>query len=500
MNGEALPWRRRRGWLALLLGVAALGIALAITLRASPPAVGQVTLTAGFGDTTRTLVARRLADALAARGLRTQLVETSSTEDSLTGVDRGTIDFALVSSAYRTEGHPHVRAVTPLYVEALHLLVKAELADDVTRGLDALRGHTADLGPRGSTTAGLATAVLDFAGVTPGDATGRDGYVVRSNELGQLVALVEKGDRAALPDAVLHLATVPSKIALQLIRSAGYRLVPLPFAEAFRLGVLIADEQTRGVVGEIDRRHVLDTVIPAFTYEIDPAIPDVPLHTIGARLTLVANDAVPAEAVERVLDTVFSADVAQVTSPPLEPAVLALPSRTELHPGALEYLRRDKPYVTDDTVNALSNSLSILGALAGGGLFLWQWWRQRTRARRDETFGTYMLRIADVERRLAALELAATLELEPLAELQRELLQLKSEALERFADGELGDQAALSDLLMPLNAARDHVGDLILHVRDNLEERADAEGRTAKALWSEAIAKPEETSPGRLRG
>jgi TRAP-type uncharacterized transport system substrate-binding protein len=488
-----LPWRRRRGWLALLLGLAALGVALAISLTRSSVPVRSITLTAGVLDTTRALVARALVGALARHGLETRLVETSSAEEELTQVDRGAIDFALVSGAYRTERFPNVRAVTPLYIEALHLLVKEEYAGSVARGLDALRGRTVDLGPSGSTTAGLATAVLDFAGVGPRDATTHDGYVARSSQLHELEALIERGDRSALPDAVLHLATVPSRIALQLIRSARYRVVPLPFAEAFRLAILITDEPTQGAASEIERRHVSDTVIPAFTYEIDPAIPDAPLHTIGARLMVVANDRVPAEAVERFLDTVFGAEVAQVTSPPLDRSLLTLPSRLEPHAGALEYLRRDLPYVTDDTVDALSNSFSILGALAGGGLFLWQWWRQRTRARRDETFGNYMLRVADVERRIAALELSATLELEPLAELQRELLELKSEALDRFAAGDLGDQAALSDLLSPINAARDHIGGLILHIRENLEEQADAEGRTATALWSEAIEKPEGT-------
>jgi TRAP-type uncharacterized transport system substrate-binding protein len=476
--------------------MAALGVAVAITLRRSPAPVDQVTLTAGSLETTRALIAGRLVAALVEHGLQARLVETAGTEESLAGVDRGAVDFALVSGAFRIERYPRVRVITPLYVEALHLLVKEDLAEDVGRGLDALRGHTVDVGPHGSATAGLATAVLDFAGVAPGGTTATDGYVARFSGLDELMALVERGDRAALPDAVLHLATVPSRIALALIRSGGYRLVELPFAEAFRLGVLLAKDPASVDSGEIERRQVSDTVIPAFTYEIDPAIPAAPLHTIGARLTLVANAGVPAEAVARVLDTIFSAEVAQVTSPPIDPSVMALPSQAELHAGAMEYLRRDKPYVTDDTVNALSNSLSILGALAGGALFLWQWWRQRTRARRDETFGTYMLRVADVERRIAALELSATLELEPLAELQRELLELKSEALDRFAEGDLGDQAALSDLLTPINAARDHIGNLILHIRDNLEERADAEGRAANALWSEAIAKPEGTGGG----
>src|SRR4029450_4460360 len=106
--------------------------------------------------------------------------------------------------------------------------------------------------------------------------------------------------------------------------------------EAFRLGVLLAKDPASVDSGEIERRQVSDTVIPAFTYEVDPAIPGAPLHTIGARLTLVANAGVPAEAVARVLDTIFSAEVAQVTSPPIDPSVMALPSQAELHAGAME--------------------------------------------------------------------------------------------------------------------------------------------------------------------
>jgi len=449
--------------------------------------VRPVTLTPGVLDTTRAIVARSLAGTLTTRGIETRIVETSSAADSLEQLDRGAIDFALVPGAYRIASYEHVRAVTPLYVEALHFLVKEELAAAVAGGLDALRGRTVDLGPQRSTSGGLAVSVLDFAGLSPAGAAPGPGYVARWLTLDELLALVARGDRAGLPDAVMHLATVPSSIARELIRSARYALVPLPFAEAFRLGVLLTEDATQGPAAEIDRRQVIDTTIPAFTYEIDPAVPAAPLHTIGSRLLLLANERVPAETVERVLEAVFTAKIAQVTSPPLDRSVLALPSPIELHDGAVAYQHRDMPYITDDTVSALSNSLSVLGALIGGGLFLWQWWRRRTQARRDELFGTYMLRVADVERRIAALELSATLRLEPLAELQRELLELKSEALERFAAGDLGDQAAISDLVTPINAARDHIGNLILHIRDNIEEQADAQGRAATALWTEAI-------------
>jgi hypothetical protein len=310
-------------------------------------------------------------------------------------------------------------------------------------------------------------------------------------DVDEIEALVAAGDRKALPDAVMHLATVPSTIATLLIHRGGYRLIPLSFAEALSLNALITEDAEAGSSGEIDRHRVSSAVVPAYTYQIEPAIPAEPLHTVGARLALVANEAVSPEVVALVLDTVFGSRIARLTHPPLDRSVLQLPFYLPQHAGTVAYLRSDQPYVTQDTVDALSNSMSVLGALAGAALFFWQWWRQRRQAARDETFGTYLLRLGDVERRMAALELSATLELEPLAALQREVLELKSEALERFAAGELDSRAVLSELLVPLNATRDRIGALLLHVRENIEEKAAAEGVSAGRLWTDAIEGPE---------
>ena len=482
--------QRLRSWFLLLVGLAAMGLALRSFIARSHPPVHRMTLTAGALGTTRALVGRMIVDAVTARGNKAQLVETSKTEDEFAQVDAGIIDFALVSEAYRVGRRTHVREVTPLYVEALHLLVKQEFADAVDQNLGALRGRTVDLGPPGSASV-LAAAVLGFAGVVAGDAARGEGYTAHNLEVGALEGLIAAGDRTALPAAIMNLATVPSKIALQLIRGSGYRLVALPFAEAFRLNTLIAGDAPEGTALRVERQHVTATEIPAFTYQAEPAIPAESLPTIGARLMLVANERVPPAAVESVLETVFHAPIATIAHPPLDRGLLALPPHLQRHEGTREYLRRDQQFITHDTVDTLSSSFSVLGALAGGMLFLWQWWRQRTQASRDERFGSYLLRMAEIERRVTALELAATLELEPLVDLQREVLTLKNDALERFAAGELGGQAALSDLLMPLNAARDHIGDLILHVRGTLEDQAQAEGRSATALWTDAIDQPE---------
>jgi TRAP-type uncharacterized transport system substrate-binding protein len=480
-----LVWRRRRGWLALALAVLGLGVAGAMLVTGATRRPGRLTFTAGPMNTTRDMLAGALVAELQARGIEADIVETRATEEQVAQVDAGRIDFALVSGTYRMESHPHLREATPLHVEALHLLVKEELVDAAKDGLDVLRGRSVDLGPRGSGTAALAEAVLAFAGI------GMNAIDARHLELAELLTLTAE-PRNMMPDAIAHVGTVPSKVVLRLIQSAGYRLVPIRFAEAFRLGALLTERA--GAAAEIDRRSVSDAVVPAFTYGADPPIPAEPLHTIGVSLVLVTNDRVPATTVATVVDAVFGSPFARLTSPVLDPGILSAPSRLPLHPGRIAYLDRDKPFLRQETLANLGKLQGLVGSLVGGVLFLWQWRRRRDAALRDETFGTYLLRVVDVERRVAVLELADTLDLEQLAALQREVLELKQEALERFAAGDLGDQAALSDLLTPLNVTRDHIADLILHVRSTLESRAEAEGRSAKALWAEAI--DEETEGG----
>lgn len=483
---RTVAWRRSHGRVALVLGLAALGAALLFAMwRRPPPHTPTVRLTPGPLDTTRAVVARKLAAAAATRGVRAHLVEAAGTREELEMVERGEADFALVSGAYRFGSWPEIRQVAPLYVEALHLLVKRELLPAVTAHIGALAGHTIDVGVPHTTSAGLAAAVLAFTGVGE---NGRAPTIVNI-PWRELEPEVMHHDRAALPDAMFILATLPSKLAAALVREADYRLIPMPFAEAFRLDALITEGPAEGPASEIERQHVVSTVVPAFTYSSEPAVPEAPLETLGARLLLVAGARVPPEDVEAVLAAVFSPRFARVVQPPLEPSVLSEAPRLELHPGTVAYIARNQPAITDETVDKLNNSIGILTALIGGGLFLWQWWRKRTEARLDEVFGGYMLRVAAVERRAAELELGATLALEPLIDLQREVLQLKSEALERFAAGDLGGQAALSDLLGPLNGARNHIGELLLHVRDNLEDQAEAEGRKASALWTEELAK-----------
>jgi hypothetical protein len=303
-------------------------------------------------------------------------------------------------------------------------------------------------------------------------------------EYDDLRARLDAGDPHALPDAIFLLSVVPSQLVTQVVRRAGYRIVGLPFADAMRLNALIGDAPAR--TRDVDWQYVSRTTIPAFTYATRPPVPPMALPTVGSRLLLVANDHVRVEAVRLVLETVFRSRFARVAEPALDPSVLNLPPRLPLHPGTIAFRGRNQPFLTSDSVDEMNNLLGILGAVVGGALFLYQWRRQQTAARRDELFGSYIVRVAGIERRVASLELAATLDLNQLIALQREVLEVKTEALERFAAGDLGNQTTLADLLAPIDGARDHIGELLLHVRESLETKAEAEGRSEQVVWREA--------------
>jgi len=467
--------------LALVAGAIGIALAGALLLVRRPTPLAPVRITAGPADTSRDLVARGLAARLSAAGVPTQVVPV--TADELSPVDRREIDIALVSSALRTTAYPRVREVAPLHVEALHVLVKEGSADAVGATLAGLRGRRVDIGPVDSAGAALSRAVLAFSGLDRAD------VVVEQLEIGELERRLDAGEGDALPDAVFHLATVPSRIALRLIREAGYRLVPLPFADAFRLRTLLAQAEAGPLAGsELDLGDVGKTEIPPFTYRSDPPSPAEPLPTLGATLLLLAHEDVPEQAVERILETVYGSPFARIAHPPLERRALAARPLLRRHPGTSAFLARDEPFLSAHDVDELNNTFGVAGALLGGVLFLGQGLRQARASRRDRLFAGHMLRVAGIEQRLVALELSSELDLEGLMALQRELLEIKREALDRFARGELGDHRALSELLAPVDVARDHVGALLLHVRERVAERADAEGKTVAAAWKEEVA------------
>ena len=420
-------------------------------------------------------------------GLHLHEVATDGSEAALQKLaEPGTVlDLALVQGGLHLtpDQTSRIRQVAALMEEPLHLLVKGqELLDQVKAdGLPTLRGKTVNLSTSGSGTHRLATELMVFAGLEPEDYEHRD----LSYE-----ALM-KAKEADLPDAAFMVSAVPSAVAQSLVEKHGYRIAPLPYAAAFvrwRPG-----DESAGV----SHRHIHESTIPAMTYDREPPVPDEPVRTLGTRMLLVARADLEHEVVDRLMEAIFETPFSYVDDPPLKLEMLKITPEVAWHSGTLHYAEHNKPLIAGDVLDLLEKEVSIGAAVLGGLFCLWQWLRARFRRVRDMSFETYILRVVELERQTLELEAAPVMDLSRLLAIQRELGQLKTEALERFASGELGGEELMSGFLTQVNDVRALLTRLILHERDNLENMAQLQGRSPEALWGETLSahvRPKESS------
>src|SRR5262249_5940458 len=195
----------------------------------------RMRMTAGNELGMRHQLAMRLQKEAADRNVDSELIPCAGSEEALDWVNARRVDVALVQGALSPAGRPNVRQVAMLHIEPLHLLVKKEILPEASASLIALRGKTVELDEVGSGTHTLATAILGFVGLQPRDQDPAGGYV--PSVAGRQQLLTET-DVSRLPDAVFLLTSAPAHTISHLVHRHGYRLVPLPFAEAFALDSL----------------------------------------------------------------------------------------------------------------------------------------------------------------------------------------------------------------------------------------------------------------------
>ena len=204
---------------------------------------------------------------------------------------------------------------------------------------------------------------------------------------------------------------------------------------------------------------------------------------IGTRLLLAANERVPIDVVQGLLDALYGSNFALAERPALDAALLDLPSAFPLHVGSMQYRTRNKPLIAGDAIDYWEKVLAIAATLAGGTFFIAQWYLRWSRRKREANFASYMERVIAIENAAMQTELSAHLDLGQLIRLQRELADLKSEAVRKFASGELEGEGLIHGFLALVNDARNQLTRLILHQRDNIEEQAVQQHVDADAIW-----------------
>jgi len=402
------------------------------------------------------LIAQRIAAESGRHGLLVELTNRPvGSLEALELVDTpNPINHALVAGGVSLRDYPNVRQVTALAPLPMHLVARPDLAEG---GLSRLRGRRINLGPPTTATYAVARDLLTFAGFRPPVVGGHGDYEIMEHAPAELQRRLVQlqglsgADRdrvlRELPDAVFLLSQMPSLLVKDLVTVAGYRLSPLPFAEAYAL-----DRISTTVSGEtrVDRASFSATEIPAYTYGIDPAVPPVPCRTVASRLLMIAYAPTPPEAVARLLETVYDGPVARLAEPvPLRGQV----PQFAFHPGTELFMRRNEPFLTPELLSTVGKLTGGLGAFASGIVAFYGFLRLR-QLRRFESYYNEIRRIELIARGQQT-DPSAPADSPALRDyLENKLLDLKSQALEDFAEGGLKGEGLMSGIVALVNDTR----------------------------------------------
>jgi TRAP-type uncharacterized transport system substrate-binding protein len=455
-------------WVVPAAALAALALAAFLYFHSPAPKTYRLSLTAGNPLGVRHQLAERLQKEGSAHGLEFTLEPSKGSEQSLDWVNSRKVDVALVQGGLSTEGRPNVRQVATLHIEPMHLVVKKELAPNGSFSLLALRRKTIDLEQVGSGTHSLAAAILEFIGLQPRDRDPVNGYTPVSLDRQKLWA---EQDTSRLPDAVFLVSSLPAITVRYLVTRHGYRVVPLPFAEALALKSLekAGEEERRPTSdGQIVLGRIQATTIPAFTYSIEPPVPDKPLPTLGTRLLLVAHKDVPKRAAFQLVEQVYGFEFGQVEQPPLDARLLDLPPEFPWHDGSLLYQERNSPLLSGAVMDSVHKGATIFAAAASGLFVLWQWSKLRGSVARDKGFKDFFNQVARIEQQVVAADGDAAPSRAELLALRERLSTIKLAALDEFAQSEVAGKDLLYGFLLQVNDVRDQLTRLI-HERTGTE-------------------------------
>lgn len=451
-----------------------------------------VTLRVSTGRTVtrRHQLAEQLRDSSHSVGLHLDLISTPGSEAALHMVESGELDLAIVSSGILSGGKANVRELAALSVEPVHFLVRKELADKGGMLRDMIRGKRVNLGEQGSSDYAIAKEVLAFAHLKPGteNAAGdfiathwsQEDLVNRANEIDTATGAEKARLINALPDGMVLVVSMPSKVVQELIEAADYRVMTLPFARAF---ILNTNRNETNLNTAVDHSYIEMTSIPGGSYLGTRPAPMQDCETIGLRLLLVANKNVPAGAIYRLMGKVFEGEFARKYKPtnPTEKD-----SPYDVHLGALAYLNRNKPYILNEVIEVGKKVMSVFGLFSAGALSFFA----LLRTRKNKSAGDYLNEIRQIELIARGLESDSEAPRDTVAlarHLDERLAKLKSELIHACCNKEFKNEMMLLNILTILVDTRQQVAGLLAQgdgkqVETNKEDTASI----LKGKWKKA--------------
>jgi TRAP-type uncharacterized transport system substrate-binding protein len=417
---------RLRKTLALLLVIVLFGTAAHYVYEVLPRTY-SLKITGGDILGNRHYLAGALRDEILPDGVRLDVLPTDGSQEALTLVSEGKLDFALIQGGLELP-FPKVNHVANLSPELLHFLVRPEIKD-----IAGMRGMRINLGSKKGGTRVIAKQLLEFSGM-------QDGVDYVETNLGTEDLLALRKDR--VPDVIVITSFAPSNVASYIVKQYGYSLLEIPFPSALALR----------------EGWVADSKVMAYMYSVQPPVPPRDVKTVGVNLQLVANANLDPRAVFKVLEGIYSPELQMHLKMKFDEDKILESSSYPLSSGTRLFMDRKNPFLSQATVKKVETLFGLILSVASTLIVVFKWFKGAPpEPVPPETEDAFY--IALMERVLAADSAMdappAGLPFERLDALQRELSDIKASAMRRLtANGLLANANLVPQLFSAIADSR----------------------------------------------
>jgi len=418
---------RVRKALAFLLLVVLLGIAGHYVYEVLPRTY-SLKITGGNILGNRHYLAGALRDELLPDKVRLDVLPSEGSQEALTRVSEGKLDFALIQGGLELP-FANVVHVANLAPELLHFLVRPDIKD-----IAGLRGMRINLGSKKGGTRVIAKQLLEFSDM-------QDGVDYVETNWGTEDLLALRKDR--VPDVIVITSFAPSNVADYIVKQYGYSLLEIPFPNALALR----------------QGWVADSKVMAYMYSVQPPVPPRDIKTVGVNLQLVANANLDPRAVFKVLEGVYSPSLQMRLKMKFDEDKILESSNYPLSSGTRMFMDRKNPLLSQSTLKKVESFFGLILSVASTLIVVFKWFKgappEPIKPEMDDAFF-----IALIDRVLA---LDSTIDAEPtdlpspgqLESLQKELSDIKAVAMRRLsANGPLANANLVPQLFSAITDSR----------------------------------------------
>jgi TRAP-type uncharacterized transport system substrate-binding protein len=386
------------------------------------------TITGGDILSNRHYLAKSLQEEVAENGVALEIKPTSGSQEALALVAAGKLDFAFIQGGLDLP-YPNVVHVATVAPELLHFLVRPGIKD-----ISGLRGKRVNLGGKKGGTRIISRQVLEFSGLQEGI-----DYVESNIPTEELLSM--RADR--MPEAIVITTLAPSDVADYLVKQRGYGLLEIPFPSSLslRLG------------------WVADSKILAYMYNVQAAVPDHDIKTIGVNLHLVANKNVEPRAVFKVLESLFSPDLEVRLKIKLDENQLLTSASYPLSEGTRIFMNRKDPFFSNATLDKIKALFGVLLSVGSTLLVIFKWFKgepiePEKPPTDDEAFLDYIGRVNVLEGSIHERAAQGNVTAQEVVDFEAKLSAIKAEALAGLAKANFDNAQLPNQLLLVIADTR----------------------------------------------